>query len=194
MVELTRMFLDRDRLAQMPPNRLFDLHGTLNKRHAERAFKTWKNVRHHEYPVGSFLISVVEADRKFLQIHFAPFGFINMKHDHEGTAIKSIILGLADSDRMLELVGELSNKYHISEISGETNSVMASLAVEMGLEARNHKINPYSNHVSTQDIPQFLGSAKSKISERRTHYQKKIAESGITEKSARIDAILKLLS
>jgi len=194
MIEIARYFYNREKLQRMPSHKLFDLHGSLNMRHAERAFKTWKHVKHQEYPIGSFLISVVETNRRFLQIHFAPFGLTDMSFDHEGTAIKSLILGLADSERMFDMVAELSQRHQIKEISGETNYVMANLAVEMGLQARNHKVNHYSNIVSTLDIQQFLSTARQKIAERRQHYQERIDKSGISVDSARIDAIIKLLS
>jgi hypothetical protein len=182
----------RELLERYSNEQLFAIHGNLNRRSISYWYKKWKEKPNHEYAVGSFVVADVSRDRRIIQIHFMPFNTPE-KSINPVTIMEAMCLGLADAEKMFEIVEMLHETYGINEFFGQAKKEMALIAQEFGLKVRNNKINSYNNILSTQDIPDFLQQARKKLNQMRAKNERKFEEHGITEREARINAILRFM-
>ncbi|MFA6532905.1 MAG: hypothetical protein WCT22_02805 [Patescibacteria group bacterium] len=180
-------------LERLSSKELFYIHGKINKYRISSLYRNWKQKIHIDYPVGSFVVSDVQRERRFLQIHFYPFES-SKKNTDRFKIMETVCLGLSDYEDMLDIVEKLYKANGIKEIFGQTNIEMAKIAVELGFKVRNNKINSYNNIVYTFDIPQFLEISRKKLKQMKSKNLIKLEKLGISEKSARINAILSLTS
>jgi hypothetical protein len=178
-------------LERLSSEELFYIHGKINKYHISNLYKSWRDNNHVDYPAGAFVISDVQRERRYLQIHFYPFASPKKSSDRH-RIMETVCLGLSDYERMLDIVEKLYKANGIKEIFGQTNIEMAKIAVELGFKVRNNKINSYNNIVYTFDIPGFLDIARKKLKQMKLKSKVKLERHGINEKNARISAILDL--
>ena len=182
----------REYLERYSQEQLFMIHGNLNRHSISYWHRTWKEKHHKEYSAGSFVVADAQRDKRIIQIHFFPFN-IPEKSKNPVTIMEAMCLGLSDAEKMLEIVEMLHKTFGINEIFGQAKKEMALVATEFGLKVRNNKINSFNNVLGTQDIPGFLLQARKKLEQMRSRNIKKFEEHGISEKQARINAILRFM-
>lgn len=182
----------RARLEKFSTEQLFMIHGNLNRHSISSWYRTWKEKHHKEYSAGSFVVADVQREKRIIQIHFFPFN-ISEKSIDPIAIMEAMRLGLSDAERMFDIVETLHRTYGINEIFVQAKKEMALVAAEFGFDVRNHKINNYNNILTIHDIPNFLAIARKRLEQMKIRDEVKLDRHGITEKSARINAILRFL-
>lgn len=182
----------REQLERFSTDQLFFLHGNLNRHSISHWYRTWKEKNHKEYSAGSFVVADVQRERRIIQVHFFPFN-ISEKSRDPVAIMEAMRLGLSDAERMFDIVEMLHNTYGINEIFVQAKKEMALVAKEFGFDVRNHKINSYNNILTIKDIPKFLDNARKRLEEMKLRDEIRLDKHGITERRARIDAILRFM-
>ena len=175
-------------LEKLSLEELYKIHSKLNKSRISHFYRKQHIREYASIGVGSFVVSVAETEGKIIQMHFYPFGEHNKSGDAD-IVNQTLFLAIADSPNMFNAVELLHENLGVNRILDSTNSTMARLAVRFGMDVRNHKVNPYTNVVSTNDIPGFLNRARAEFEETMPSLSQALNRRGVNEKDSRIAAI-----
>jgi hypothetical protein len=210
------------KLSECSLDSLYMIHSILMFEEISRQHKKMHTLRRDEYPTGSIVTSVVKYDKKyelssdngtknavilpreeFLEIHFMPFGYVEKVQDKK-IILESLFLAIKDAPKMIKTIREISNTNpKINIIFSATNYSAAILAKRIGLyvsekkdyrdfkdRLKNEKKDGYD--IFTDNIPLLVNNAEKMLIDIEQTMKSSFDHYDLTEKQARIDAILAL--